>query len=158
MPLGKGGAGAVSDRRKREKAGSVPRELWWLFWDTDAKSLDVQRYRKYVIERTLEFGNEAAYRWLFRTFTDRDIIEVVKTSRRISRKTAVMMANFYQLAESEVRCLRGPAADPLGRAEQQEVEQELKEGYLALADVNRREADAFLSAQAEALKKGRAKT
>jgi hypothetical protein len=147
----------VSDRRKREKAGSVPRELYWLFWDVDAKSLDPRRYKKYVIERTLEFGNEAAYRWLFQTFADEDIIEVVKNSRRISRRTAVMMANFYGLPETEVRCLRGPAADPPGRAEQEKLEQELKEGYLALADVNRREADAFLSAQAEALKQGRAK-
>lgn len=83
----------------------IPRELEWLFWDADASGLDV-KHGKYIIERVLEFGNEAAYRWLFRTFSREDIVEVVKTSSRISRKTATMMANFYELPRGEIRCLR----------------------------------------------------
>jgi len=87
-------------------AGGVPPHLRWLFWDVDVKSLDLRRHKKYVIERTLEFGDEAAYRWLFQSYSDEDIIEAVKTSRRISRKTAVMMANFFGLPEGEVQCLK----------------------------------------------------
>jgi hypothetical protein len=84
----------------------VPPELRWLFWDTDVSGLNVWKHRKYVVERVLEFGNETAYRWLFRTFSREDIIGVVKTSSRISRKTATMMANFYGLPKGEIRCLR----------------------------------------------------
>ena len=88
------------------KRSSVPQDLRWLFWDTDASTVDLERHRKYVIERVLEFGNEAAYRWLFATFSREDIAAVVKTSSRISRQTATMMANFYGLPKGEVRCLR----------------------------------------------------
>ena len=91
------------DMRKRS---SVPQYLRWLFWDTDPSTLDLERHRKYVIERVLEFGNDAAYRWLLATFSQEDIVAVVKTSSRISRRTAVMMANFYGLSKGEVHCLR----------------------------------------------------
>ncbi|MEW6181492.1 MAG: nucleotidyl transferase AbiEii/AbiGii toxin family protein, partial [Chloroflexota bacterium] len=60
------------------------------------------------IERVLEFGDEEAYRWLFGTYTSREIIAVVKSSRRLSRPTAMMLANFYNLPEGEARCLQIP--------------------------------------------------
>lgn len=88
------------------KRSSVPQDLRWLFWDTDPSTLDLERHRKYVIERVLEFGNDAAYRWLLATFSQEDIVAVVKTSSRISRRTATMMANFYGLPKGEVHCLR----------------------------------------------------
>lgn len=83
----------------------VSSDLKWLFWDT-AGRVDLRRHKKYVIERVLEYGNEEAYRWMFKTFPRDDIVLVVKTSNRISRRTAAMMANFYGLPKEEVRCLR----------------------------------------------------
>lgn len=88
------------------EASGIASQLKSLFWDADWGSLNLGRHKKYIIERALEFGNEAVYRWLFSVYGDEDIISVVRTSRRISRATAVMMANFYRLPEAEVRCLR----------------------------------------------------
>ncbi|MEW6448611.1 MAG: hypothetical protein AB1426_11070 [Bacillota bacterium] len=88
---------------------SVPAELRPLFWDANIQTLDTAKHKTYIIERVLEFGDEEAYRWLFGTYTSREIIAVVKSSRRLSRPTAMMMANFYNLPEGEARCLQKPS-------------------------------------------------
>lgn len=89
---------------------SVPAALRPLFWDANIEALDTEKHKTYIIERVLEFGDEKAYRWLFNTYTNRDIIAVTKKSRRLSRPTAVMMANFYNLPEGEIRCLQKPSS------------------------------------------------
>jgi hypothetical protein len=45
---------------------------------------------------------------------ERDIIETVKTSRTISRKTVVMLANFYGLPKGDIRCLNGASSPEAG--------------------------------------------
>lgn len=84
------------------------KELKYLFWDTDFESLDYKKHKKYIIERILEFGDEKAYKWMFKTYKDEEIIDVVKKSKNISRKTAVMMSNFYNIPKEEITCLKEP--------------------------------------------------
>lgn len=91
------------------KMGSIPHEFKPIFWDTDIDSLDKEKHKKYIIERILEFGDENEYRWMFKNYTDEEIIDVVKKSRRISRKTATMIANFYNIPKEEIRCLKEPS-------------------------------------------------
>lgn len=67
---------------------SVLTELRPLFWDANIQTLDTAKHKTYIIERVLEFGDEAAYRWLFNTYANTDIIAVTKSSRRLSRPTA----------------------------------------------------------------------
>lgn len=88
---------------------SVPKEFKPIFWDTSLDSLDVEKHKRYIIERILEFGGKEAYRWMFANYSSEEIIEVVKKSRRISRKTAVMMANFYDIPKEKIRCLQEPS-------------------------------------------------
>ncbi|WP_211205259.1 DUF6922 domain-containing protein [Pseudothermotoga thermarum] len=78
----------------------------YLFWDTDFESLNHQKHKRYIIERILELGDEKAYRWMFKTYKSEEIIEAVKKSRNISRKTALMMCNFYDIPKEEVACLK----------------------------------------------------
>jgi hypothetical protein len=89
---------------------SVPAVLRRLFWDANIETLDTEKHTVYIIERVLEFGDEEAYRWLFNKYSKGDIIAVVKSSRRLSRPTATMMANFYNLSEGEVCCLQKPSS------------------------------------------------
>lgn len=86
--------------------GLVPNEFKPIFWDADINSLDKEKHKQYIIERILEFGDEKEYRWMFKNYTDEEIVDVVKKSRRISRKTATMMANFYNIPGEEIRCLK----------------------------------------------------
>lgn len=86
--------------------GVIPEFLHVLFWDTDPESLDLWNHKKFIIERILEFGDEDAYRWMFRTYSDEEIIATVKSSRNISPKTAVLIANSYDIPREEIACLR----------------------------------------------------
>lgn len=74
----------------------IPREFFWLFWDTDAQKLDPQKYPKYVIEKVLEFGDEKAVRWVFSLFEKREIKKVAKISRQLSPKARNFWFKFLQ--------------------------------------------------------------
>jgi len=63
----------------------IPREL---FWDTDPDRLDLQKNKEYIIERTLEFGDDGAIRWLFSVYSQSEIRKILAESRRISRKSS----------------------------------------------------------------------
>jgi hypothetical protein len=69
---------------KMGKAGDIPREL---FWDTDPARLDIQKNRQFIIERTLELGDERAVNWLFSTYPRKEIKRILAESRRISLKS-----------------------------------------------------------------------
>jgi hypothetical protein len=67
-----------------KKENHIPREL---FWDTDVTRLDLQENKQYIIERTLELGDEKAVEWLFSVYARRDIKKALQKSRNISRKS-----------------------------------------------------------------------
>lgn len=52
-----------------------------LFWDTDPKKLDINKYAKYIIERIMDFGNEDEVRWMRRYYPKSLLAEVVRKSR-----------------------------------------------------------------------------
>ena len=59
------------------KCNALPKALHRYSWDVDAKRLNIHKYRQFVIERILEFGDERAIRWVRRTFGDDPIRQVV---------------------------------------------------------------------------------
>ena len=63
-------------------------ELKKYFWDVDFDLLDLKKHKKFILERILELGNEKATRWMKDNFTKEDILNVLKNSRRISKKSA----------------------------------------------------------------------
>ena len=66
---------------------NFPEQVQRFFWDVDSKSLDVDQNRHFVIERILEKGDEAAVTWLRKQFEDKELKEVVSSSRRLSPKS-----------------------------------------------------------------------
>ena len=91
----------------------LPPELHRYFWDTDPKKLDINKYRQFVIERILEFGDEHAIRWLRKNFGDEAIKEVVCESRRISRRTANFWRLILDIPKEKVACLSRRSRNPL---------------------------------------------
>jgi hypothetical protein len=87
----------------------IPPELRPLFWDTNLDSLDPLAYPAYTIARVLEFGDRNAIAWLRKTFTESQIVEVLRTERRLSRKSANFWALVYHIPREEVAAL-GPGA------------------------------------------------
>ena len=68
------------------KDEDIPREL---FWDTDVTRLDLQENKQYIIERTLELGDERAVRWLFSNYARSDIKKALQKSRNISERAPI---------------------------------------------------------------------
>ncbi|NLG79846.1 MAG: hypothetical protein GX492_08520 [Firmicutes bacterium] len=86
----------------------LPDFVHCFFWDVDPKKVDPDKYSFFVIERLLEEGDDAAIQWVMSYYTDEQRLEVVKNSRRLSRKTARLWQNYYNLPEEDVRCLSTP--------------------------------------------------
>lgn len=86
----------------------LPEDLHKFFWEHPLDTLDEDRHKAFVIERLLEHGDDLAVRWVFRRYARADILQVVCSSRRLSRKTANCWRNYFQLSEDDVLCLRKP--------------------------------------------------
>ncbi len=87
----------------------IPGWLEPYFWDVNIQDLDLKNNRIFIIERLLNDGNQAAVQWLFRTYSNQEIKEVVLKSKRLSLKTARCWQNYYHLEEEEMRCFGTPS-------------------------------------------------
>lgn len=72
---------------------TIPEEYRSLFWDTDLKNIHTKRNANYIIERVLELGNFSSLEWVQRIYPGQKIIEVIRTSRKISHKSR----NFWRI-------------------------------------------------------------
>lgn len=76
---------------------AVPEEFYYLFWDTDPRSIDLKRNARYVIERVLELGSLDAMRWVQRLYPTRLIIETLEASRKITAKSRNFWSIWFDL-------------------------------------------------------------
>ena len=83
----------------------IPRHLHPLFWDVNLDSFDPQSHPEYAILRVLEFGDEQAVAWLRQAFPEDQIKQVVRTERRLSRKSANFWALVYGIPTEDVTAL-----------------------------------------------------
>jgi len=83
----------------------IPEYLQTLFWDTNLENFDPLSFPAYTIGRILEYGNQDAIAWLKDTFSDTQIVEVVRTERRLSRRSANFWALVYGLSPDQVAAL-----------------------------------------------------
>lgn len=79
--------------KELERERNVPEELYYLFWDTDPKNIDLKKNARYVIEKVLELGGLDAIRWVQRLYPTRLIIETLEASRKITPKSR----NFWTI-------------------------------------------------------------
>jgi hypothetical protein len=84
----------------------VPNELGTLFWDTNLTDFDPLEYPDYTIFRVLEYGDVAAFDWLRKTFSDSEVLRVLRTERRLSPKSATFWALVYGIPAEDVAALR----------------------------------------------------
>jgi hypothetical protein len=83
----------------------VPSHLHTLFWDVDVSAFDPFKFPDYTILRVLELGDEEAVRWLRATFSEEQILKVLRTERRLSRKSANFWALVYKIPADAVAAL-----------------------------------------------------
>jgi hypothetical protein len=84
----------------------IPHYLHTLFWDTNLDNFDPLAFPTYTIGRILELGNQDAIAWLKDTFSETQIVEVLRTERRLSRRSANFWALVYGLSPDQVAALK----------------------------------------------------
>ena len=84
----------------------LPKFLYFYFWDTNAKEVDVQKNAKIIIERILDHGNDKAVAWLFNVYTPVKIKKVLKSTRNLSPRSATFWTNYFNLNKKEILCLK----------------------------------------------------
>lgn len=83
----------------------LPEFVYKYFWDINPAELDVSKHPRYVIERLLEYGDFPELRWLFAHFSRDEIVETLRQSRRLTRRSANFWAQILNVPTRKVRCL-----------------------------------------------------
>jgi hypothetical protein len=90
---------------------NIPAKYPDLFWDVDPDSIGAE-HETFVIERILEHGTLESIKDLHKQFPRKTIENVVKTSRRISRRTGLYWQTYYNIKEP-LTCLNKASLNPL---------------------------------------------
>lgn len=92
-------------KESRKKKVS-PEFLRKYFWEINFYKFNPEKRPEYTIERLLEYGNFEALRWMFRTFPEEKIKEVLKTTRALSLRSANFWGIYFDFKKENIRCLR----------------------------------------------------
>jgi hypothetical protein len=84
----------------------IPQYLHTLFWDTNVDNFNPAEFPEYTVMRVLEYGDRDAVAWLRQTFSEPQIVKVLRTERRLSRKSANFWALIYRIAPGDVAALK----------------------------------------------------
>ncbi len=87
----------------------IPRDLCTLFWDIDLENFNASEYPDYTIARVLELGDLEAVAWMKQTFSEDDIVRIIRNERRLSRRSANFWALIYDIPADEVAALNQSA-------------------------------------------------
>jgi hypothetical protein len=99
----------------------IPQNLRPFFWDIDADSFDPKRHPDYTIARILEYGNREALSWIKGLFSENEITRILRTERRLTRKSATFWALVYHLSPDQVSALKMPDVEGIPEHTQSEV-------------------------------------
>lgn len=82
----------------------IPQDFTPFFWDVHMEQLKPVAHSRFIIERLLNDGDHRTLKWLFSTYSMEDILQAVRSSRNLSRKTARYWQLYFNLKEEEMRC------------------------------------------------------
>jgi len=85
----------------------LPPYLRALFWDVNAKTFSPLEFPQYAIARVLEYGDREAIAWMKESFYESEIVNVLRTERRLTPKSANFWALIYHIPHENVAALKG---------------------------------------------------
>ncbi len=86
----------------------IPERTKRLFWDVRKDDVDIDRHRSYIIRRIMDFGNMDDVKWMLETYSQDQIVEVVRRSKGLSRKSARFWSAYYDIPPEGIACLKTP--------------------------------------------------
>lgn len=87
---------------------TFPAYIQSLLWDVNIATINLDTHKHYIIERVLEYGGFDALHWIEQSFKKDDIIQTLKTSKRLSAKTGNFFAHYYNLDRNSLVCIQKP--------------------------------------------------
>jgi hypothetical protein len=83
-----------------------------LFWDTDVKTLDVQKHKRHIIERTLTRGRIDEVRLVFAFYGKETISEVMLSARYLDKLTLSLCIALFNKPITDFRCYKLAQSNP----------------------------------------------
>jgi len=74
----------------------------YLFWDTPVDSIDINKNKRYVVERVLTRGFLEDFYLLTKIYETEDIKAALKKSRELDPKTINFCSYYFNLPKSEM--------------------------------------------------------
>ncbi len=75
-----------------------------LFWDVDKSKLDVEKNKRLIIHRALEYGLMSDWNWIKEVYGIKEIGVVAKTLRDLDKKSASFISKIAKIPIEEFRC------------------------------------------------------
>ena len=63
--------------RKNNSVSIIPKQYKKFFWDVDFNLLDLEKHRKFILERFLNYGTFDTFKWIFKTFDSEEVKEFI---------------------------------------------------------------------------------
>ena len=86
-----------SDKEDMVMEEELPLFLRPFFWDVDFRTLSIAKSAYFIISRLMEHGDEAAMIFLLKTYSRKEMINVLKKSRSLSRRSRNFWRIFFDL-------------------------------------------------------------
>jgi hypothetical protein len=84
----------------------IPDHVLKLFWDADKSGIDIEKHSRYIICRVLDFGDTPEVRWLFDTYGEEAIKQVVAASPALHPKSLNHWRKRFGLATDDTKADR----------------------------------------------------
>ncbi len=88
-----------SDKEDMVMEKELPPFLRPFFWDVDFHTLSIAKSAYFIISRLMEHGDEAAMFFLLKTYSRKEMINVLKKSRSLSRRSRNFWRIFFDLKD-----------------------------------------------------------
>ena len=75
-----------------------------IFWDADPADIDLQRNRRYIVQRVLERGTVEDLRSIFHIYGVDDVVSTAKTLRTLEPKALSFIACVADEPRENFRC------------------------------------------------------
>ncbi|MBN2542918.1 hypothetical protein JXI42_08635 [bacterium] len=84
---------------ENSEINTIPPSVLKLFWDVNKETVDPVEHAVFIIKRVLNWGDQTSLKWLRTTYSEKQILEVIKRKRGLLPKTINFWEVYYGMAQ-----------------------------------------------------------
>lgn len=77
-----------------------------LFWDVDLRSFDLQKHKKFMVERVLEYGMLKDWNLIKELYGKEEIKNISLNIRSLDAVTLSFLSTIFKIDKTEFRCYK----------------------------------------------------